>query len=225
MGKVNTMKVITKAVYKMLPNGGLEFVSEEAFEYSGPVAKLDRALQSAATKDATTAGTTAAGYGSTAANEGSTLNPFYTSEMKATHGFNPNQVNELLTAAEAGGGGANGALMGQAQQEAARTRNASGFTKSLDEAARDKSKAAAGASEGVAAEDVMGAKKLNQEGASGMEGLYGTNVGAQLKAMGQQNEDIGTALQAGQTGWLQNMQGTLNSLANGAKGAASVAAM
>lgn len=218
------MKIITKAVYKMLPEGGLELVSEDSYQYSGPVAKLDRALQSQAQNNATTAGNTAAGYGSSAAAEGSALNPFYTSEMKATHAFNPNQTNELLTAAEAGGGGATGALMGQAQQEAQRTRNASGFTKSLDEMARDKAKSAAGASEGIAAQDVMGAKQLNQQGAAGMEGLYGTNVGAQLKAMGQQNEDIGTAVQAGQSGWLQNMQGTLNSLANGAKGAAALGA-
>jgi hypothetical protein len=206
------MKIITKAVYKMLPEGGLELVSEDSYQYSGTVAKLDRALQGQAQKNATTAGNTAAGYGSTAADESSALNPFYTSEMKATHEFNPNQTNELLTAAEASGGGATGALTGQAQQEAQRTRNASGFTKSLDEIARDKAKSAAGASEGIAAEDVMGAKKLNQEGAAGMEGLYGTNVGAQLKAMGQQNEDINTGVTAGNSGWLQNTMGVLKSL-------------
>lgn len=216
------MKVITKAVYEMLPDGSTRLVSEDSFEYFGPVDKLDRGLQSQAKNNATTAGSTAAGYGSSAGSEGATLNPFYTSEMKATHAFNPNQMNELLTAAEAGSGGATGALTGQAALEGARTRNASGFTKSLDEAARDKAKASAGASEGIAAEDVMGAKQLNQEGAAGMQGLYGTNVGAQLKAMGQQNEDIGTAVQAGNSGWLQNTMGMMNSLSNGAKGAASL---
>lgn len=217
------MKIITYAVLDMHT---MQWVPEleKSFEYSGDLALCDRALQSQAQKDATTAGSTAAGYGANAATESANLTPFYTQEMRATHGFNPNQINEMLTAAEAGGGGATGALEGQAQQESARTRNASGFTKSLDEAARDKAKAAAGASEGIAAQDVMGAKQLNQQGAAGMEGLYGTNVGAQLKAMGQQNEDIGTAVQAGQSGWLQNMQGTLNSLANGAKGAAALGA-
>ena len=109
------------------------------------------------------------------------------------------------------------AIQRQAGLEAARTRNASGFTKSLDEAARDKDKALAGASAGIAGEDVMAAKQLNQQGAAGEAGLYGTDVGAQLKAMGQQNEDIGTAVQAGQTGWLQNMEGVLNTGANVAK--------
>jgi hypothetical protein len=54
----------------------------------------------------------------------------------------------------------------------------------------------------------MGAKKLNQEGAAGMQGLYGTNVGAQLKAMGQANEDIGTEMKAQQQGptWLQGLK-------------------
>lgn len=153
------------------------------------------------------ANTAAGTYGSAAGSEGAQLNPFYTQEMKATHEFNPNQMNEMLTAAEAGGGGATGALTGQAALEDARTHNASGFTKSLDELARDKSKTAAGASEGIAAQDVMGAKQLNQAGAQGMQGLYGTNVGAQLKAMGQANEDLNTEMKADQQApsWLQSL--------------------
>jgi hypothetical protein len=206
------MKIITYAVLDMHT---MQWVPEleKSYEYNdGTLALCDRALQSAAQNNAKTAGATASGYGTAATDEGAALNPFYTSEMKAQHGFSPTQTNELLTAAEAGGGGAASSLTGQAGLEAARTRNASGFTKSLDEAARDKEKAAAGASEGIASEDVMGAKKLNQEGAAGMEGLYGTNVGAQLKAMGQQDQDINTAVTAGNSGWLQNGMGVLKAL-------------
>jgi hypothetical protein len=154
------------------------------------------------------ANTDAGQYGQGAQAESAQLNPFFSQEMKAKHLYDPNQINEMLTASEAGSGGAAGALTGQAGLEAQRTRNASGFTKSLDEIARDQTKASAGTSEGIAAEDVMGAKKLNQEGAAGMQGLYGTNVGAQLKAMGQANEDIGTEMKAQQQGptWLQGLK-------------------
>lgn len=217
-----TMRITTRMTIDMLTGKVLE---HEFYEYDGPVALCDRSLQQSAQNNATAAGATAAGYGGAAAGIGSTLSPFYSQEMKAQHGFAPGQVNELLTAAEAGAGGAAGSITGQAGLEAARTRNASGFTKSLDEAARDKDKALAGASEGIAGEDVMAAKQLNQQGAAGEAGLYGTDVGAQLKAMGQQNEDIGTAVQAGQTGWLQNMEGVLNTGANVAKGVSGLPGM
>lgn len=214
------MKVITKVVYKTTDKiGEYILVEEQSFEYSGPVAKCDRALQGQAQNNATTAGATAGGYGASATTAGSALTPFYTQEMKAQHGFTPEQTNEMLDAAMAGSGGAAGAITGEAGLEAARTRNASGFTKTLDEAARDKDKAAAGASEGIASQDVMAAKQLNQEGASGLQGLYGTDVNAQLKAMGQQDEDINTAVKAGQTGWLQNATGVLGTLGQDAEGA------
>jgi hypothetical protein len=188
-------------------------VSEVAYEYVGPLALADRAASSRAKDAADTSATTAGNFGSNAGSEHAELTPFYSSEMHAEHGYDPNQINEMLTYAGAGAGGAAGSITGQAGLEAARTRNASGFTKALDEAARDKDKASAGLSEGVAAQDVMGAKQLNQEGAAGMAGLYGEDVNGQLKAMGLENEDINTELQAGKSGWLQNMNDTLSTLA------------
>jgi hypothetical protein len=59
--------------------------------------------------------------------------------------------------------------------------------------ARDRSKAAAGASEGIAAQDVGLAKQMNQAGAQGMQGLYSTNTAGQLNAMKQQSGDISAA--------------------------------
>ena len=139
------------------------------------------------------AGTVAGQFGSQAGTEGAALNPFFTQEMKAQHGLTPGQQNEMLTASEAGAGGALGGLGAGIQNNAARTGNATGVGKTLDEMARDRSKAAAGASEGIAAQDVMGAKQMNQQGAAGMQGLYGTNVSGQLNAMKQQGQDISAA--------------------------------
>jgi hypothetical protein len=144
-------------------------------------------------------------YGSTAAGEGAALNPFFSQEMRAQHSLNPNQQNEMLTAAESGAGGAFGGAEGQINANAARTGNSTAVTKSLDEMARDKSKAAAGASENIAAQDVMGAKQLNAQGAQGLAGLYGTNVGAQLGAMKQANSDVATEQATQGNNWLQQL--------------------
>ena len=164
---------------------------------------------------ADTAGTVAGQHGSDASTEGAQLNPFLTQEMRATHGFTPGQTNEMLTAAEAGGGGATGGLEGELNANAARTGNATGVGKSLDEMARDRSKAAAGASEGIAAQDVMGAKTLNQEGEKGMEGLYGTNVSGQLGAMKEQGSDLQAAASMDQ-GWLKPLTGLIGTAATAA---------
>lgn len=147
-------------------------------------------------------------YGTQASNEGGTLNPFFANEMKAQHSLTPSQAGEMLTAAEAGSGGAFGGAEAAIKNNAARTGNATAVTKSLDEMARDKAKVAAGSSEGIAAEDIAGAEKLRQEGAAGMQGLYGTNVNAQLGAMKQSGEDLKN-LETAQTqapSWLQGLK-------------------
>ena len=212
------MRVTTKFVCSMITG---EVFEHETYEYDGPVALCDRAAQGAAKTAAGTAGTVAGTEGANAQGEEAQLTPFYERNMNATHSFDPSQTNELLTAAGASAGATEGDLAGRLNNEAARTRNASGFTKGLDELQRDKNKTLAGASEGIAAEDVMGAKKLNEEGAAGLSGLYGTNTGAMLKAMGQQNEDINTQIDAGKSGWLQNMNQTIAALGSAAQVAAS----
>lgn len=211
------MKITTRITWSMITG---EVLEHETYEYDGPVALCDRAAQNAAKTAASTAGTVAGTEGTNAQGEEAQLTPFFERNMNATHGFDPSQTNELLTAAGSSAGAAEGDLSGRLNDEAARTRNASGFTKGLDELQRDKNKALGGASEQIAGEDVMGAKKLNEEGAAGLSGLYGTNTGAMLKAMGQQNEDVNTQVNAGKTGWLQNMDQTIASLTAGAKSGA-----
>ena len=142
--------------------------------------------------------------------ESAQLNPFFSQEMKAQHSMTPGQQNEMLTAADSGAGAAFGSAQAEVNRNAARTGNATSVTKSLDEMARDKAKSAAGASEGIAAQDVAGAQALRQQGAAGMQGLYGTNVSGQLGAMKQANEDVSTE-QATQG---QNWASQLTQLAN-----------
>jgi hypothetical protein len=166
---------------------------------------------------ATTAGDTAAGYGTQAAQEGAILNPALARETQAEHAFDPTQLNEMLTAAGAGVGGAMGAAETGLKRQAVTTGNAAGQAKGLDELARERMKTGAGVSEGIASEDVLGAQKLRQEGLQGEQGLYGENVKGQLAAMGQESSDINAATQASQTGWLQQGEGIANTAANVAK--------
>src|ERR1019366_4317938 len=159
------MKTYTEIKYQMLPNGGLELVSEKSFEYEGQVAQCLRAEQGAADAAEASARDTGAKLGTSAAGELGQLNPFMSREMHAEHLFDPNQMNEMLTHAGLGAGAEAGTLTTAMQRQNAVTGNAAGGTKALQELGRDRMKADAGVSEGVAAQDVMGAKNLQQQGA------------------------------------------------------------
>lgn len=182
---------------------------ELSYDTQGEIAKLDRWAQKQDKANAATAGEDAAQAGAQASSDEAQLTPFASQEMHAQHLYTPGQENELLTAAGAGIGGAAGAAEGEANREAARTRNASGFAKDLDLMARDRAKTAAGISEGIAGQDVMGAKQLNQEGANLMGNLFQTDTAKQENMMNLQREDTADEVKAGQSGWLQNTMGLM----------------
>jgi len=207
------MQITTKLVLDMNTGAVLE---HEFYEYEGPLALCDRAAQAAAKNAAATAGGVAAGDQSAAGTEHSTLDPFFRREMSAEHLFTPGQTDELLTAAGAGGGAVAGSEAAALNRNAAATNNPSALTKSLQDVARDRMKSAAGSSEAIAGQDVLGAKQLNQQGAAGEAGLFSTDTDAALKAMGLQNNAINTQIEAGKSGWLQNMNATISALTKGA---------
>ena len=161
---------------------------------------------------ANTAADVGANLGSVAAGERGVLQPFAQREMSAEHFFDPSQIGELLTHAGLGAGAESGKLESAMQRQAATTGNAAGATKGLQELARDRMKDASATSTGVAAQDVMGAKQLNQQGANLMSGLYGENLKGQLGAMGQEAGDINAGINASQHGWLQNTEGVIKTL-------------
>jgi hypothetical protein len=166
---------------------------------------FNRAGAEQARNAANTAGNTISGEQASAQAKELALTPFYRSEMGAQHLFDPQQNQELLNAAAAPLAASAATTAGQARSEAARTRNTSGFSSALDQAARDRNSAMGGVGQQVAAQDIMGAKDLNQRGAAGMAGLYDTDTNAMLKAMGIQNQDINTEIEAGKSGWYQNL--------------------
>ena len=156
--------------------------------------------------------------GAQAGTESATLNPFFAQEMRATHSLTPEQQNQMLTAAQSGAGGAFGGAEGQINRDAARTGNATSVTKSLDEMARDRAKSSAGAAEGISAQDAAGVNALHQAGAQGMQGLYGTNINAQLNAM-KGTQEAAQGAMAANPGALSQVEGILNTASNVASAA------
>lgn len=142
--------------------------------------------------------------GNNAASSYATLNPFLQNELRNPQGYSQQDLTSQLSAAEAGTGGATAGITGQANLQAARTRNASGFGSALDAAARSRQQAMAGQSEGIAANNADLKQKQEQSAASGLQGLFGTNLSAQNADLNNQNNAISTELKAGQSGWLQN---------------------
>jgi hypothetical protein len=109
----------------------------------------------------------------------------------------------LGTGLGAAGGAASGSV-GEEGLRAARSRNVGGSAGVLDEAAREKMRTSAGVGLDVAAKDAMLKAQQRAGALKQLEGLYGTDVGAQLKAQSLVPEDIDAWAKANQTGWMQN---------------------
>lgn len=170
----------------------------------------------AAQKSFSNAATTAGATGGLELGEGqavqSNLTPFLTGELTAQHSMTPEMQNQLLTEAAAGTGGATGALESKAELTANRTGTGVGATAALEEMQRERGRQLAKTNEGVAAEDVKGALENRQEAAKGLAQLGEADTSAALEAMGLQSKDLAGEVEAGQSGWFQNMTGLISSL-------------
>lgn len=164
-------------------------------------------------KQATTdAGNTSANLGAQAAGIGSNLTPFLTSELEHPQGYSQGDTSAMLAAGMGGAGGATSALVGQGMQRAAVSRNAGGFQAALDDASRERAKAAAGSAEGIAAQNATVKLGQQQDAAKGLQGMYGTDTSGMLDSAGQQAGDINAQVNAGQSGWLQNSMNVIKML-------------
>ena len=207
-------KCITKAVLD-IETATWEHVEWEV--YCGPWEKCDRGATAEAKNAANTASNTAGQYGGAASEASANVVPFFNQETRARHLFDPGQINTLINSAEGPAAASAATTAGQAASQAARTRNTAGFAPALDQAARERNQAVGNAGLQVGMQDILGAKQLNQQGAAGLEGLYGTDVNAQLRAMGLIPEDINAQVNAGKSGWEQNAMGWMNALKPGFK--------
>lgn len=172
---------------------------------------------------ATTAGNVGAGYGAGAAGVNSQLLPFLTRELNNPQGFSQQQTGSMLGAAEGGAGGATAGLTTEANLASARNRNSGGFSGALDEAARDKDKAMAGSSEGIASKSADLQQENQQSAVSGLAGIQGLDTGAQLKSMGLEAPDLSSQSQLNQTsGWANQLAAITKNVGQGAAGFAAL---
>ena len=140
------------------------------------------------------------------------LTPFLTQRMEHPEGYSQQDTSAMLAAGLGGAGGESAGLGGAANKEAAVTRNAGGFQAALSDAARQRMKAAAGTSEGIAAQNANLKQTQQDEASKQLQGLYGTDTSGMLNAMGQEHEDINSEIEGNKTGWLQNSLAVIKAL-------------
>lgn len=177
---------------------------------------------SSAANAAKTAGFTSSGYGADASTIGSNLVPFESRMLTTPSGYSQQDIGAMLTQGLAGAGGANSALVGSANKNAAATRNPIGFSAALDAAARSRDKAAAGVGEDIASKNAGVKLQQQNTAADVLSKLYGVDVNAQNQASGQIAPDINAEVNANKSGWLQNFEGILDTLSGAGTSAAGL---
>lgn len=169
-----------------------------------------------------TASNNAATYGGAASGISGTLTPFLMQRLLNPSGYSPGDMGAMLANAFGSSGGATSGITGQANLQAGRSRNDAGFSTALAEAARARTAAAAKSAEGVAADNAGVKLDQQSQAAKMLQGLYGTDVGAQGEALNTADQATRTGVEAGKSGWLQNLTGILTALNGGAQGAAGI---
>lgn len=201
----------------------LQFVSNDGqYEYNGPLSLFDRAAQAQAKQQEQTDTGIAANAGVNASQDRAMILPTLKRDINHPTGYTGNQINQNLTAAEQGAGGATGSLAGQGILNAARTRNTAGLSGTLDDAARAKAMAASKAAGGITAESNRLAEAKRASALRGGEGLYGVDTTAQLKGMGMSTDATNAMVNAGKSGWFQNMTDFMKAASDDAKGVAAL---
>jgi hypothetical protein len=166
----------------------------------------------------------AAQYGGDASAIGGKLTPFLTQRLINPEGYSQGDMGAMIANAFGSAGGATSGITGQANLEAGRSRNDAGFSSALDAAARDRTQAAAQASEGVASNNANLKQDQSNNAAKMLAGLYGTDVGAQGDALNTANSATATGIEGGKSGWMQNLTGILAAInGNGGTGLSSLA--
>lgn len=162
------------------------------------------------------------GYGAEAGDIGSMLVPELTKEALHPAGFNPADTNAMLVAGEQGAGGATGAISGEANLRAARSRNNASLSSVLDEAERGKTRQLSQNALDVQGQNAALKQKQQQAGLTGLEHERGMDVNAQLEAQKIVPEDIKawTAAAAREPTMFQDVLSTIGTLAGagGSKG-------
>lgn len=157
------------------------------------------------------------GFGSEAGDIGSMLVPELTKEALHPSGFNPADTNAMLVAGEQGAGGATGAISGEANLRAARSRNNASLSSVLDEAERGKTRQLSENALNVQGQSAALKERQRQAGLSGLQKERGMDVNAQLEMQKILPEDINAWTKAAsrEPSMFQDILGTIGTLTGG----------
>jgi hypothetical protein len=150
----------------------------------------------------------------------SNLAPSLMSQSAHPAGFSPADEAAMETGALQEAGGSQAAAVGQGNLTAARTRNQGGFGQAIADSSR-------GAGETLS-RGLLGARNANASlkqhqhdtALSGLEGLYGTNVGGANSALGNVAPLVRADTDAENASWgaFNNITGAINNAAKAASG-------
>jgi hypothetical protein len=196
-----------------------QLLSHDGEEFLSPLILFDRSVAKKAGQAAGTATGVGSEYGAGAGQISSSLIPGLETQANTPTGFTPIDKARMLTSAGEAAGGANAGAGGVAQLTSLRTSTPGGFAGALGEAARAKGRTMSEATLGVNLADARLREQKRAEAQRLLSGLYGTDVNAQLRAMGLVPEDINAELAAKRQGGLQNFEGLIGTLSGAGKAA------
>ena len=132
-------------------------------------------------------------YGMNAANENAVLQPQLTQDIVNPTGYSPTQMAQQTTAAMQSAGGSNAGIAGGALQRAARTRNVGAGNALASEAGQQAAQRLSQINAGIQTRSADLAQQKRERALGAEQGLYGTNVGAGLGALGVSNQSLSDA--------------------------------
>lgn len=194
-----------------------ELLSHDGESFETPALLFDRSINSTSKANSTSATGNANQYGAQGQQIASSIIPGLEQQAQHPTGYDPTTENNMRVGSAQALGGATSGITGQANLEAARTRNAGGFTAALSEAARDRDRQASANELGIQNQSAQLAQEKQMNAQKQLAGLYGTDTENQLKSMGLANQDLNTALDADKTGWQQNAMNWIKTISSVAK--------
>lgn len=129
------------------------------------------------------------------------LAPQLQAEATAPAGFNPSDLAAMNTAAQQSAGGATSGATGRGALLAARTKNAGTADAAIADAARSGGQRLSDAAVGTQVENAQLKEHQRQSGLSGLEHLYGENLGAGVQSAGQVAPDVNADTNAYNASW------------------------
>lgn len=170
---------------------------------------------STATNAATTAAANSGTFMNNAGSLYSNLAPTLESQVAHPAGFSPADEAGMKTDAMQGAGGTQAAAVGAGNLAAARTRNAGGFGQAVSDASRGAGETLSRNLLDINNANAMEKERQRQTAISGLEGLYGTNVGGSNAALGNVAPNVNADTNAQNASWdaFNNITGAITGAA------------